>query len=42
MGRHDPERDGSVHEDTAKGLDPRAFVIPPDEDDAGENADDDG
>jgi hypothetical protein len=31
-GKHDPEREGHVHEDTAKRIDPRKYEPPPDDD----------
>jgi len=43
MGKHDPDRDGNVHPDTAKALDPKAFEesgeLPTDDDG---DSDDDG
>ncbi|MGH3766173.1 MAG: hypothetical protein ACRDS0_29600 [Pseudonocardiaceae bacterium] len=37
MGKHDPTRDGDVHPDTSKKLDPKEFEksgqTPPDDDD---------
>ena len=32
-GRHDSEREGHVHEDTAKRIDPTKYSTPPDDDD---------
>jgi hypothetical protein len=32
-GRHDSEREGHVHEDTAKRIDPTKYGTPPDDDD---------
>lgn len=32
-GKHDPEREGHVHEDTAKSIDPSQYRPPPDDDD---------
>lgn len=32
-GKHDPEREGHVHEDTAKSIDPSKYDPPPDDDD---------
>ncbi|MGH3803386.1 MAG: hypothetical protein ACRDTD_25315 [Pseudonocardiaceae bacterium] len=31
-GKHDPEREGHVHEDTAKSIDPSKYGPPPDDD----------
>lgn len=31
-GKHDPEREGHVHEDTAKDIDPSKYGPPPDDD----------
>lgn len=31
-GKHDPEREGHVHEDTAKRIDPSKYEPPPDDD----------
>lgn len=31
-GKHDPEREGHVHEDTAKNIDPSKYSPPPDDD----------
>jgi hypothetical protein len=31
-GKHDPEREGHVHEDTAKSIDPSKYEPPPDDD----------
>ena len=46
MGKHDPTRDGDVHPDTAKALDPKVFAesgqLPPDEDQVPPDEDDDG
>ncbi len=39
MGKHDPSRDGDVHPDTGKALDPKEFEPPVEDDD--DNGDDD-
>jgi len=31
-GKHDPEREGHVHEDTAKSIDPSKYGAAPDDD----------
>ncbi|MGB6161390.1 MAG: hypothetical protein WCF33_06940 [Pseudonocardiaceae bacterium] len=44
MGKHDPTRDGDVHPDTAKQLDPKEFEKSgqtPTDDDDDDNGDDD-
>ncbi|HEX5142437.1 MAG TPA: hypothetical protein VFW21_01065 [Mycobacterium sp.] len=44
MGKHDPTRDGDVHRDTGKQLDPKDFEksgqTPTDDDDNGNDDDD--
>jgi hypothetical protein len=42
MGKHDPDRDGDVHPDTGKQLDPKEFVIQPADADNDDGDDDDG
>lgn len=32
LGKHDPEREGHVHEDTARSIDPSKYGPPPDDD----------
>jgi len=44
VGKHDPTRDGDVHPDTAKQLDPKEFEKSgqtPTDDDANDDDDDD-
>jgi hypothetical protein len=45
VGKHDPTRDGHVHPDTAKQLDPKEFAKsaqpPTDDDDDNDDKDDD-